>query len=119
MKEIVADKNLVAYCGLYCGACRSFLNGKCPGCKENHKASWCTIRKCCMDNNFRTCADCQLMKLDECKKFNNFISRVIGFIFNSDRTACIHRIKEGGIDVFAEEMKISKRQSIPRKSKKK
>jgi hypothetical protein len=45
------------------------------------------------------------------------MSAVIGFIFNSDRTACICRIKEIGIEVFAEEMKASKRQSIPRKRK--
>jgi len=118
MKEIVADKNLVAYCGLYCGACRSYLKEKCPGCRENHKASWCTIRKCCMENNYQTCADCQLIKLEDCKKFNNFISKVIGFMFNSDRTACICRIKEKSVEAFAEEMKVSKRQSIPRKSKK-
>lgn len=23
--EIISDKNLIAYCGLYCGACRSYL----------------------------------------------------------------------------------------------
>ena len=115
MKEIVADKNLVAYCGLYCGACRSYLKGKCSGCRENHKATWCTIRKCCMENNYQTCADCQLMELKDCKKFNNFMSKVMGLIFNSDRTACICQIKEKGTDVFAEEMKIHKRQSMPRK----
>jgi hypothetical protein len=28
MKEIVADSKLVAYCGLYCGACKSYLKEK-------------------------------------------------------------------------------------------
>jgi len=28
LKPIVADKNLIAYCGLYCGACLSYLKGR-------------------------------------------------------------------------------------------
>ncbi len=31
MKEIVSDPKLVAYCGLYCGACKRYLQEKCPG----------------------------------------------------------------------------------------
>lgn len=29
MKNIKADKQLIAACGLYCGACRKYLAGKC------------------------------------------------------------------------------------------
>ena len=43
MKEIVADPKLVAYCGLYCGACGAYLRGRCPGCIENYKATWCKV----------------------------------------------------------------------------
>mgnify|MGYP001174253203 CR=1 FL=1 len=43
---------LVAYCGLYCGQCTKYLKGKCPGCKENEKASWCKTRSCCIENDF-------------------------------------------------------------------
>ena len=43
-KEIITDKNLVAYCGLYCGACRSYLKRKCQACKDNEKASWCKVK---------------------------------------------------------------------------
>ena len=114
-KEIVADKNLVAFCGLYCGACGSYLKGKCLGCRENVKATWCTIRTCCMENDYSTCADCVKMELKDCKKFNNFISKVIGFVFNSDRTACIENIKKKGLDVFAQEMTANRKQSLPRK----
>jgi hypothetical protein len=39
MKQIIADKNLVAYCGLYCGACNKYLDGKCPGCQKNKKSA--------------------------------------------------------------------------------
>jgi hypothetical protein len=115
IKEIIADKNLIAYCGLYCGACRSFLTNKCPGCKDNIKASWCKIRDCCIENNFQSCADCGKIELMECKKYNTLISKIIGYVLNSDREACITRIKEFGYDDFAIEMTNNKRQTIKRK----
>jgi hypothetical protein len=115
-KEIVADKNLIAFCGLYCGACRSYLSGKCPGCTENVKATWCGVRQCCLENQFQSCADCRSVELMSCKKYNNFISKAFGFIFNSDRSACIARIKETGYDEFAIEMAESRRQTIKRKA---
>lgn len=115
MKEIIVDKYLIAYCGLYCGACRSYLSGKCPGCKDNVKASWCKIRQCCKENQYGSCADCNSIVLKECKKYNNFISKVIGFVLNSDRSACISRIREVGYDTFAREMANYGRPSIQRK----
>ena len=29
-KEVKTDKELIAYCGLYCGACGKYMNDKCP-----------------------------------------------------------------------------------------
>ena len=58
MPEIKVDPTLVARCGLYCGACRSYLRGKCKGCSQNVKASWCAIRSCCGERNIATCAEC-------------------------------------------------------------
>lgn len=115
IKEIVADKSLIAYCGLYCGSCGSYLKGKCPGCSENTKASWCKIRECCSENHFMSCADCNITELSECRKYNNFFSKVIGFVLNSDRSACIARIKEIGYDDFAVDMAASRRQTLKRK----
>jgi hypothetical protein len=114
-KQIVIDKNLIAYCGLYCGACRSYLTGKCAGCKENVKASWCKVRQCTIENNYLSCADCQTMELNECKKFNNMFSKLFGLIFRSDRSACIKLIKEIGYDDFAIYMATNKQQTIKRK----
>lgn len=37
MKEIAKNTDLIAYCGLYCGACKSYLMEKCPGCHETQK----------------------------------------------------------------------------------
>jgi hypothetical protein len=113
--EVVADQNLIAFCGLYCGACRSYLKGKCPGCKDNIKASWCKIRQCCLENKLLSCADCTTIELMQCKKYNNFISKAFGYIFNSDREACINRIKEKGYNDFAVEMANSKMQTLKSK----
>ena len=115
MKEIVADSKLVAFCGLYCGACSRYLKGSCPGCHENSKATWCKIRGCCMENNYTSCADCkEFANPMDCKKFNNFMSKIFGFIFRSDRAACIRKIKEVGIDDFAKYMAENKIPSIKR-----
>lgn len=116
-KEIIADKSLVAFCGLYCGACRSYVSGKCPGCKENVKATWCKVRTCGIENNFQSCADCSTITLKDCKKYNSFISKAFGFIFNSDRAACIDQIKELGYNGFAMEMAGSKKHTIARNPK--
>jgi hypothetical protein len=50
-----------------------------------------------------------------CRKYNNLISKVFGFLFRSDRVACIRQIKELGIDGHAEAMTKLGRQSIRRK----
>ena len=113
----MSNIELVAYCGLYCQECRSFKKGKCPGCAKNEKATWCTIRTCCIENGYTSCAECTIMPLKECKKFNNFIGNTIGLLFNSDRTACIARIKEVGAAQFATEMSEAGRMSLPRRKK--
>ncbi len=113
MKEIVTDKNLVAYCGLYCGACKMYLKDKCPGCQQNEKASWCKARKCCIENGYASCADCaEFADPMQCKDFNNFMSKLFGFIFRSDREACISQIKELGLEGHAANMAASGRQTI-------
>lgn len=115
MAEIQNDPTLVAFCGLYCGACGRHVKGACPGCAGNVKATWCRIRACCMTNGYTTCADCRdFSDATACKTYNNFIGRVFGFIFRSNRPACIRRIKEVGVEQFAGEMTERKRHSLPR-----
>lgn len=114
MKQITANSENIAACGLYCGACRKFLADKCPGCKLNKKATWCKIRQCAKDNGFRTCAQCS-KEVTECKIYSNFIGKAFAFLFNSDRPACIHHIKANGEQSFAEEMTKRKFQTIKRK----
>ena len=105
MKEIIADNTLVSTCGLYCGSCPKYLKDKCPGCEANEKASWCKIRSCCLEYGYSSCADCkEYADVMECNKFNNFFSRMIGFILRSDREAGIKMIKEKGYEGFASYM---------------
>lgn len=90
MREITADKSLVAFCGLYCGACGSYLKERCPGCAANNKASWCGIRKCCKGKGILSCAECtDFADAMDCRKFNNLMSKLFGLVFRSDRGACI------------------------------
>lgn len=114
-KEIIADKNLIAFCGLYCGACRGYLKGTCPGCRDNVKAAWCKLRKCCIEYKLDSCSDCKAFAPKDCKKCNNIVSKMFGLVFNSDRLACLSRIKEIGYDDYAAEMAGSRKQTIKRK----
>jgi hypothetical protein len=113
MKAIIADSKLIAYCGLYCGACKSYLKGRCWGCAKNEKATWCKIRTCCAQNNYASCASCvKFGDVAECKKFNNFISKVFAFLFGSNRKGCIGAIKEKGLEGYAKDMAGKKLQSL-------
>ena len=115
MKEMISNPKLIAYCGLYCGACKGYLKGKCPGCPENEKASWCKIRACCLKNQYSSCADCsEFSDTDDCKMFNSSMSKIFAFIFRSNRAACIKQIKELGIQGHADKMTELKKHSLPK-----
>lgn len=97
----------IAACGLFCGTCRKFAKGSCPGCHPNERASWCKVRACCIGHGWQSCAECTLMLLESCGKFNNFIARIFGFVFRSDRRGCVERIREVGCEAFAAEMRLT------------
>lgn len=113
-KSIEVDSELVARCGLYCGACRKYLSDKCPGCRLNKKASWCKIRSCSASRGYHSCADCT-MDVKQCKTFSNLIGQVFGLIFDSDRNACIARIREIGKEDYAEEMAREHRKTLKKR----
>ena len=117
MPDILSNPELVAACGLYCGACKRYLAGKCKGCRENAKATWCKVRACCITNKVETCASCRSnADPSKCKKFNNLISKLFGLVFNSDRSACIAKIKKCGIREYAKIMAENKMPSIKRRN---
>ncbi len=116
MREVVSDVNLVARCGLYCGACGSYLRGRCPGCRENVKAKWCKVRTCCGERGYASCADCtDFADPRSCKDFNNFMSKLFGLLLRSDRAACIEQIRRLGVQGHADEMTKARKQTIRRK----
>lgn len=93
---------LIAKCGLYCGACFKYKKKTCPGCTHYHDAKWCKVRSCCLENGHASCADCtKYSDPMSCKYFNNFMSKLFGLIFKSDRAACIASIKANGYEQFA------------------
>lgn len=111
IKNIEANRELIAACGLYCGACRKYLSYKCPGCHKNEKATWCKIRSCVKGKGFHSCAKCR-KDVSECKIYSNLIGKIFAFLFKSDRPACIHYIRQHGEQAFAEEMTRRKCQTI-------
>ncbi len=98
------NPSFIAACGLYCATCRAYKKGKCPGCRNNGKATWCSVRNCCQKHGWDSCAACTEMPLGKCRKFNSTIGKIFGLIFHSDRKGCILRIREVGPEKFAEEM---------------
>lgn len=114
MKNIESDKELIAACGLYCGACRKYLAEKCPGCRLNEKASWCKIRTCVLQNGFHSCAECS-KDVAECSTYSNLIGKIFAFVFRSDRPACIRYIREHGEEAFADEMTRRRCQTMKKK----
>jgi hypothetical protein len=113
MRAVAEDPSLVAFCGLYCGACGAYLKERCSGCAGNDKASWCKIRLCCKEKNITSCAECvEFTDAMECKKFNNFMSKIFAIILKSDRAACIRQIKEIGREGHAKKMAGIKAQTI-------
>ncbi|OGJ92481.1 MAG: hypothetical protein A2487_00770 [Candidatus Raymondbacteria bacterium RifOxyC12_full_50_8] len=116
MREVTEKPELVAYCGLYCGACGAYLKERCKGCHENTKATWCKIRLCCIEKNYTTCADCGEFKNPKaCKKVNNLMSKIFALIFKSDRAACIAQVKELGLLGHAKKMAAARTQTIKKK----
>lgn len=120
MDTITYNPQLIAACGLYCGACRKFLKGKCPGCIPglgqplSKGLQRCKIRKCCLEKGFHTCAECD-KDVKECRIYNNLVGKLFAFLFNSDRAACIHSIKKHGEEAFSMSMADKKQMTIKKR----
>ena len=109
------EVKLISYCGLYCGACKKYIHSKCSGCRNNQQATWCNIRKCCIQNGFKSCADCTYFEdVMLCNKFNNLISRAFSIVFRTQKS-CIERIKLTGYPDYADFMSRNNWQVIRKK----
>ena len=107
--------NLIASCGLFCANCGKYKRNKCPGCRENTKATWCKIRSCCMEKHIANCSFCTEFKNPrECMKYNNLISRIIEYFTSTDRSLCITFIRDQGEAKFQEIMSENNQVSLSR-----
>ncbi len=114
--EQLNQSSLIAFCGLNCGECGRYKSGHCAGCHSSVKATWCGVRTCCIEHEYATCADCRdFSDPMKCDRFNNFFSKLFGFVFNSDRGACIEEIRKRGVDDYARAMSERKLRTIPRR----
>jgi hypothetical protein len=111
------ETNNVAYCGLYCRNCGKYKKGKCPGCQKNEKAAWCKIRKCCMEHDYATCADCKDMTPRQCKNYNNIFAKFFEIVFKSDRKGAVEYIKIHGAESYIRLMD-EKQSMVLKKTKK-
>ena len=115
MREIAASPELVAYCGLYCGACRPYLAGRCKGCHENERATWCKVRTCCIERGWASCASCtEFADARDCRHFNSFVAKLFGLLLRSNRAGCIDQIRRLGLEGHAEAMAAARSQTIRR-----
>ena len=96
---------VLAYCGLVCSQCGAFTKGRCQGChSEKPMNLHCKVKPCAQQRNYTTCSECtDFENLKDCKKLNNFISKIFGFVFHSDRIGNLNRIRGAGIENFKEE----------------
>ncbi len=96
---------IIACCGLVCSKCGMFLKQKCHGCLgDKPMFATCPIKPCNKEKKYSTCAQCKEYKdLKDCKKLYNWISRIIGFVFRTNRIANLNRIRKIGMDKFKKE----------------
>ncbi|MFC1567009.1 DUF3795 domain-containing protein [bacterium] len=96
------NKEMIAYCGLYCAACKRHTKNGCEGCRLTYKTDWCKVKQCNIQNNTFSCADCDKFEnVNECPKFNSVFSKVFSFIFKSNRKSNIDYIRDNGYEAYA------------------
>ncbi|MGB8656321.1 MAG: DUF3795 domain-containing protein [Candidatus Zixiibacteriota bacterium] len=113
------DINLLAYCGLYCGACSfkvafdeknrqhiknmpskydQYKNAElefCPGCRLDKQRGSCKIRNCAMSKDLTNCGECIDFPCAILKEFN-----YDGMPHHADCISNLMMVKEKGIDYF-------------------
>ena len=95
-------KFVLAYCGLVCSECGMYLKQKCQGCHSDKPMSLkCKVKPCAQEKSYTTCAECtDFENLKDCKKLNNFISKIFGFIFCTNLIGNLNRIRQITLDKF-------------------
>lgn len=115
---------LIAYCGLYCGACsfkvafeendREHINRMpayyddlkdkplqpCPGCRLEYKCGDCSIRDCAVGKGIEYCSMCDDFPCDKINKFNSDKKPHHGEVISS-----LELLREIGEKAWLEQMK--------------
>lgn len=94
------DKNLIAYCGAYCGACEWREKTGCRGCKANAGTMFwgeCDKAKCCIGKGIPHCGECAELPCANLKEL--FEDPVHG-----DRGARLNNLRnwKNGLDIYEE-----------------
>lgn len=93
---------VIAYCGIVCSDCGAFKKGKCEGCLSGkQRFSSCPVRKCNIEKNQQTCAECASFdNFRNCKKLWNIFAKIFYYIFRSNRIGNLDRIRKIGLEEF-------------------
>lgn len=62
------DKEMIAFCGTYCGVCERRDKTGCKGCKENAgNMFWgeCDKARCCIEKGLQHCGECEEMPCEK------------------------------------------------------
>jgi len=59
------------------------------------------VRKCATERKYLSCAECT--EYPECRKLNNFVSKMFAIVFRSNRKGNLQEIQKMGIEKWAEE----------------
>jgi hypothetical protein len=104
---IKKDSKLVSYCGLYCGACKKYINELCKGCKEKETPEWCKVKPCNESKKTDSCSECnEVNNYKNCTKLYPLSYKFGEFIAGMSREAGLNMIKNKGKIKFAEFMEI-------------
>lgn len=119
-----ADLSLLAYCGLYCGACsfkaaaaennRKHLSNipakydylknmeliECPGCRNDNRCGDCKIKSCAVEKKIAYCGECNEYP---CQLIKNFASD--GIEHHENILKNIDKIRKIGIEQWLLEEK--------------
>lgn len=107
INKYTIDKELVSYCGLYCGACKKYLKKECEGCKSKNKVTpkWCKVKPCNEEKKTASCAECtEYSNVKDCKKLYPLSYKLGEVIAQMSRKGGIEMIKSKGYEEFAEFM---------------
>lgn len=103
LERNLLNENLIAPCGLYCGECLGFQDGRCGGCISRSGlclkySKICNIYECCVvEREYRFCAECKDLP---CEKIDAFFETPE---WHDEIVHNLEQINEMGIKQFLSE----------------